>query len=289
MALTRIFYGDNGVLTDFTDELSKFATEEKTIPAWEGANDFLYLGMHHPFNHFYLKLGTIKNVVTAAMQVEYWDGDEWIQVVEIRDRTNGFKNDGFVTFTPNDRQGWASDDTADKNDDNSLTPEIPDLGTVVVYDRYWIRISLNADLTVNTAVKWIGNKFSDDNDLAAVKSSLTRQVWRDMFTPGSVGTKLDWEEQHVYAAELIVEDLIDAGTIWSKGQILSREKFKHASVQKVAEIIYDEGGPNHVDQRDSARQEYLDRIQNIKPEVDENKDGILQPSEVQSSQEFMSR
>jgi hypothetical protein len=233
-------------------------------------------------------MGSTVNVVSANMQIEYWDGSEWKETVEIRDRTNGFQQSGFVTFVPNERDSWAADDTAEKLADTTLRPEIPDLGTVVIYGRYWIRISMSAGLTANTAIKWIGNKFSDDNDLGAQKPGLDRQVFRDLFTE-TPGSKADYEEQHVLAGELILEDLVDQGVIWHKGQVLSRDKFKNASVSKVAELIYDQAGPNFVERRDDARRDYNERIQKMRPEVDKNKDGILHGHEVKDSQEFMSR
>jgi len=103
--------------------------------------------------------------------------------------------------------------------------------TKVVYDKYWVRISFDLTLGATCALSFIGNKFSDDTDLFYEYPIFNSSNFLTAFKSG----KTDWEEQHVKAAELIIDDLQKKSVIIGAGQILDRKKFIGASVCKVAE------------------------------------------------------
>ena len=136
-----------------------------------------------------------------------------------------------------------------------------------------------------TELSWVGQKFSDDDDLGAEHPDLTLSSVISAYESG----KTDWEEQHVRAAELIVRDLIGQKIIYSKNQILERETFMLPSVSKVAEIIYSAFGDDYSDQKAAARGEYKERFSKSIYDVDLNEDGDLSLKEMSFRQGFMKR
>lgn len=235
--------------------------------------DFIYIATDLPFNHFYLKIAAPANNVPASMKVEYY-GTKWNEVVDLKDETNAFFNDGFVEFTPNRDDSWSSVDTS------------ADLGlTKIVYDKYWVRISFDATLKANCELSFLGNKFSDDIDLFHEYPIFNNADFLAAFEVG----KGDWEVQHVKAAEIIIQDLIKKRVIIAPEQILDRRKFIGASVCKTAEIIYTAFGNDYLEQKKEAVAEYSRRLDISQYSVDGNNDAILDPVESQVRQGWLSR
>lgn len=278
MRRTRVIYSDNGTLTDVGKELSNYHSGSYTFADFVAAEDYIYLGNIAPFNHFYLKMATA-SVASTTMSVDYWNGNSWKPVVEIDDETSGLTQDGYVTFVPDRDHGWVSGDT------NGNGQTVTGLTSVTIYDRYWIRVSFNNDLTDNSIVNWVGQKFSNDDDLGTEYPDLVRSSVLTAFEAG----KTTWEEQHVRAAELIVRDLISKQIIYSKGQILDRESFMLPAVSKVSEIIFNSFGDDYLDNKKQSANEYQKRINKSIYDVDLNNDGELQPREMSLRQGFMSR
>lgn len=275
----RIFYSENGTLHDLSNDLSKYRTGTAVIDSFQFATDYFYIGQRSPFNHFFVKMGTVVNTNTCQMSVDYWDGTDWVSAVEVIDLTNALQNDGFVEFTPNKNKSWMPETT---NFDGDV---VTGLENVVIYDLYWIRISFNGALDNDLELKFVGQKFSDDDDLASDYPDLIRSSVLTRFEAG----KTTWEEQHVRAAEVIEQDLVAKKVIVSKGQILLREEYKLASVHKVAEIVFNSFGDDYIDQRDEARKMYKDRMDKVLYRVDSNADGILDDYEASETQGWFTR
>lgn len=279
MKRTRVFYSDNGTLTDYTTGLGKYRSGAETIAGFIAAEDYLYIGNVAPFNHFYIKLGATANTTTTTMSIEYWGGREWESTVEIIDETDGLQQSGFVTFVPDRNEGWHQEDTSGSGS------TITGLTSIVVYDLYWARIKLSADMDPNVILSWIGQKFSNDDDMNAEYVDLNRS---DMKTAYEAG-KTDWEEQHVRAAEVIIKELISSNIVWSKNQVLERQTFMLPSVSKCAEIIYSGFGDDYADQKETSRKEYKSRLNLGIYNTDINKDGKLDEKEMRAQQGFFSR
>jgi hypothetical protein len=276
--MTRIIYGDNGTLYDLSTELSNYHGGTFTFSDFVAAEDYIYIGNTVPFNNFYLKMSTA-SVASTTMTIEYWSGSSWTNVVEIIDETQGLTQNGYITFVPDRDTAW------DRSNTSGQGQTITELSSVTIYDKYWIRISFNNDLTDNCIISWVGQKFSDDNDLGSEYPDLTRSSVLTAFESG----KTDWEEQHVRAAEIIVKDLIAKQIIFNRGQILERNSFMLPSVSKVSEIIYNSFGDDYIDQKKASREEYSYRMQKSIYDIDSNLDGDLSPNEMSSRQGFMSR
>jgi hypothetical protein len=155
----------------------------------------------------------------------------------------------------------------------------------VVYDKYWIKISFTQNLDAGIELEWIGNLFSEDEDLFAEYPLFNDQTFLTAFESG----KLNWEEQHVKAGDLIVQDLKRKNVILGSEQILDRSVLLPASVCKVAEIIFNAFGKDYQDHLLRAREEYNRRIDLSKYVVDSNNNGIQDAQETYASQGWLSR
>lgn len=271
----RIFYSDNGTLTDLSTTLNDFHNNESTF-TFVAAEDKLYIGNNLPFNHFKVNMGTTVNAEASVMSIKVWDGSEWDAVAEVIDETAvsgaSLAQSGFVTFVPDKNNGWGMDDTV-KGD--GTTEEVTGLGDVKVYDKYWAEISFSANLTASVNLSWVGQIFSDDYDL---KDEFPDFMLSNFLTSFESG-KTDWQNQHYAAAKVIIKDLIGRKVIQDPNQILCKEDLTMASVQKVASIVYSALGDDFIDQYKAAETEYKTRLSNAYVKVDKNKDGRMSRQE----------
>lgn len=257
--------------TEITKEIGRIDSSSYVMSYEVG--DFIYVASDFPFNHLFIKMGAVKNAINANMKIEYYGSNQWEDAVELRDETNALKSDGFVEFTPNKDRGWSSEDSEDVG------------VTKVLYDKYWTRISFDVDLTESIAISYIGHKFSDDTDLFSEYPIFNDSGFLTSFQAG----KTTWEEQHVKAADIIIQDLQKKNVIIAPEQILDRNKFIGAAVCKTAEIIYMAFGNDYLEQRRAAREEYSQRLNLSQYNVDANGDGILSKPEITTRQGWLSR
>ena len=275
----RILYSDNGVISDLSKELTRYQLGSSVISSFVASQDYIYVGSLAPFNHFYLKLTSFSAVSSNVMTIQYWEGREWVNAYKTDDETVGLTQSGYVTFFPNKDKGWLPESTNDKND------IVTGLSTVSIYDMYWARIKLSQDVPLGFTMSWIGQKFSDDYDLGSEFPDIVRPAMLASFG----ASKTDWEEQHVKASELLVQDLIANKVIDWSGQILVREEFSLACVQKVAELVFNALGDDYLDQKDRAQAEYKRRLDKSVYRIDQNADAILSKGESTNRVGFMSR
>lgn len=263
----RIFYNN----TEISKETERLDDSVYKLNYTSGS--YLYIATDFPFNHIYFKLGDVVNSISATMKIEYY-GSNWNEVVELRDGTNGLTKSDFVEFTPSRNASW------------SLQTDSTVIGlSKVVYEKYWTRISFNETLTANIDLSFVGNKFSDDQDLFAEYPIFSNSDFMSAFKLG----KDSWEEQHIKASEMINMDLIKKGVILGPEQLLERRKFIGSSVCKTAEIIFTAFGNDYVEQKTAAREEYFKRLDLSQYSIDVNSDGILSPVDVQTKVGWLSR
>jgi len=241
--------------------------------------DSIYIASDFPLNHFYIKMGSVKNVLNAAMSISYWGGEGWKPAVNVNDYTDGLSISGFVEFTPNRDAAWVKEST------NSNGQSIDELSSITVYDKYWTKISFNVPLTPSIEIEWIGNIFSNDEDLFSEYPIFNDSTFLTAFEAG----KTTWEEQHVKAAGLIIQDMKRKGIIIGPEQILDRSLMSPASVCKTAEIIFNSFGSDYATQKQNARQEYDVRMDLSKFVVDTNNNAIVDSIDVVTKQGWLSR
>ncbi len=271
--LTRIVFSDNATLVDFSTSLGNYHSGTHVMD-YTVTDDFLFIGSLFPFNHFYMKFAAV-NSVAAAITVNYWDGSDWQAVAEVIDETSlagaSQGRSGFVTFVPDKNKRWTEEDTIDSSGNERITG----LGSLKIYDSYWLRVSFNATLTASTELSWVGPLFSNDDDLGSEYPDL---LLSDTLT-GFESGKTTWEEQHVRSAKLLIERLKNESKIISGGQIMDRDIFKTASISKVAEIAFNGMGDDFREKRDDAKSDYNERMKQSFLSLDRDLDGRLSENE----------
>jgi hypothetical protein len=273
----RIFYSQNGILRDFSVNLNKYDETESEFHYIPG-EDYIYFGSRLPFNSIYIKLKKNNNQ-SANMYVEVFDGNKWQFVNELIDETGAFHHSGYITFTPDRDTGWSMKDT------NSGGDTVPGLESVKIYDKYWMRISFDAELANKVSITWIGHIFADDQDLGSEYPDLMKSSVKTSFKPG----KQNWEEQLVRASEVIIEDLMINRNIIDSSQILDRYDYRSACIQKCAEIIFNAFGDDFLDQKQIARAEYQRRLSVPYKKIDRNANAIEEVSEARNGEGWLSR
>jgi len=274
--MNRIVLKQGVTLTDITEDVSAYGAQGVDFEL-TSATGAIFIGADHPFNSIYFKMKT-PNASESSIVIQYWD-QQWRNVVDKRDSTKTFTQSGFISFTPDRENAWEREST------NYEGESVTDLEGIVIYDKYWLKITLGGDLDPGTELQWVGFKFSDDNDLAAEYPDLVRSNVLTSFKSG----KTDWEEQHVRAAEVIINDLQDRGLIKDVGQIIDRKEYKAASVSKCAEIIFRSFGDDYLDRASEALAEYNRRISKRNPTIDRNANAIRDAHEVSRSSGWLER
>lgn len=274
----RLLYSDNSILTDLSTSMEKFYSDPAII-SFVASEDKLYLGSRFPFSSFYVEMGDTVNSESSTMTVKYWDGTSFKSCVEVVDRTDALSKSGYVDFTPNLDYSWNSEHT------NHSGESVTGLSDVVIYDHYWLEISFSADLTTDIDLKYIGQKFCSDDDLAAIYPQLDRAEYKAVFATG----KATWNEQAVLASNEIMDRIKQAYRIDSGKLLLNRIDYKEACVNKLAYIIFRELGDDYEDDRLSANKDYNYHFNLAEPVIDTNKNAIQEEQETRAKQGYMSR
>jgi hypothetical protein len=273
----RVFFKESSNLIEVTKQINKYKSDTYLMSM--GTSDAIYIASDFPLNHLYIKMGDVVNDINSSISIQYWDGTNWISSVNLNDYTYAFSQSGFIEFTPDRDEQWLMEST--KASGESIT----DLETITVYDKYWMKITVSVTLKNNIELQWIGNKFSEDEDLYSEYPIFNDTTFLTGFQTG----KVNWEEQHIKAAEIIIQDMKRKNVIIGKEQILERDILRPASVAKVAEIIFNAFGNDYNEQRQHAKEEYLRRMDLSKYSVDTNNNGIVDAVDVRYSQGWLSR
>lgn len=273
----RVFYSDAGILRDLSVNLNKYDSIESEF-TYVAGEDYLYFGSRLPFNSLFFKV-VQKNENPCNMYIEVFDGEEWEFVNEIIDETGALSKSGYITFTPDRDAGWHMDDTSTNGS------VIPGLSSVKIYDKYWMRISFDADLSSPVSLSFVGHVFADDADLSAEYPDLGKASVKTAFKNG----KTDWEEQLVRASEVVIEDLMINRNIIDSSQMLDRYDYRSATIQKCAEIIFNAFGDDFVDQKQRAREEYQRRLSIPTKKIDLNANAVEDPFETRNTQGWLGR
>lgn len=270
----RIFLSKSGVMTDLSTSLKEYKTLSSIINLTNA--DYIYIGQSFPFNHVFMKVKT-PNIISATLSIEYFDGKDWRSVAEIIDETNllgkPFGQSGFIQWTPDKNFNWNYADTVRGN---NYDENITGMGSVKVYDLFWIRLKVSTTITATTELKWIGNLFSNDSDLFGEHPELNKTSFLTSIETG----KTDYEEQHVIAAKAIIDDLSVTGDLLHNGQILDRDDFRLMSVSKTAQIIYNMLGADYFSYRDECLKEYSIRKNKKNKKIDLQLNARLDQTEI---------
>ena len=265
LTTNRVIWKDNATLKDLSRTLNNFMSGTQVID-FVAADDKLYIGAEVPFNHRYIHVSVV-NDQASVVSVDLWDGDEWVPCVDIQDGTDvggvSLARSGILRWSTPENSSWMKEESTEDMTGSGIS-------TLKVFGMYWARISFSGDLKNTTALKYVGHKFSEDEDLNGYYPDLNRSTVKTAFQQG----KTDWMEQHVIAAEEVFRQLFNQRQAWSKSQIWEPENFTQAAVHKVAEIIYTSFGDEYEGRRDDARAKFKESMSDaIAKGVDVDEDG----------------
>lgn len=274
----RVIFSDNGSLTDISLEVNEFREDSYVIP-FVSAEDYIYIGSSLPFNHKYIGVDVV-NANASNISISVWDGTVFNPVADIQDATNvagvSLSRSEVVRFTPDREKTWAMElDSFD----------VTGLETTKIYQMYWIRIGFDADLSLTTAIKYIGQKFCNDSDIYDYYPDLNQSTLKASFASG----KTDWDEQCYISTQIIVRDLKRRFSILNENQIIDYELFNEPAIHKAAQIIYHGLGQPYYEVRDACELQYSKAMEQGYLRIDKDRDGLLSMSERQTRQGYLKR
>lgn len=271
--MKRIFFDNNGTLSDFSTELENYHNGTALID-YTLSQDAIYIGSELPLNSLFLDVSSV-NSIAAAPTLSYWDGQQWREMVEVIDETatNGvaLAKSGHLTWTTDKQYGWTAEDTVKQDD----TEQITGLGSVTVYDLYWLKITYSASVTNTTELSFVGPKFCEQADLKGEYAMLGNSTFISNYESG----KTTFDREIVLASRIIIEDLIDMAVIQNGDQLLDRRKLRYACVSKVAEIVFNNLGDDYENDTKKAKSEYKQRISKKNYKADFNANARLDEQE----------
>lgn len=275
----RVIFSDNGTLTDISTLVDDFRNGSYTLPYVSGSSQYIYIGTFLPFNHRYIDIGTA-NTQDSEVEIEIWNGSSFDSAIDVLDQTRvgavSLAQDGYLRWSCDRNKVWV------RESDSFSVTGISDSN---IPNFYWMRLSWTASLFATTTLRFIGNKFSNDQLLYSYYPDFNNTNLLLAFAAG----KTDWEEQHYVAAEQIIRELRRRNYILSGDQILDYELFSEPSVHKVAELIYTGLGQTFEDKRKAAEAKYIATLDLGHLNVDLNQDGNLDTYERVTQTGFMTR
>lgn len=280
----RVLFYHGAAYQDLSVPLSDIHSGSKVLD-FVSAADYLYLGSDFPFNHRYFEPSVV-NAIASVVSADIFTGSGWTPVVDVIDETASagvpLAQSGIISWQPDlDVSGWSSDDT-DAMVSNGHLPA----GAPKIFGLYWARLKWSVDLTNTTAISVVGHRFSTDLALESEYPELASTTIKTAWKAG----KLDWNEQHLLAAEYVIQDLRGMkDVITSPSQILDWRQFEKASIHKTAEMIFRGFGDDYADQRQEAANAYKKALSVGKFNVDLNLNANLEAGEQQQISKWISR
>jgi|GEM_PF-1446079 len=274
----RIFDSDNGTLSDVSLENQ----DEGTNLSFDlvAGEDYIYIGKYYPFNNFFLQLGTA-NDEAANLSIEYWDGQQWRNAVDILDGTKvsgvPLARSGVVQFSTNDEYGWYY--VGDPSDTSGPT----ELQYLSVYNLYWLRLSYSQDLNALTKVKRIAYAFTQSQQLNELDTTINNFL--DTFETG----KTDWNDQIMTASMHVVRDLQGRGLVRDHGQILLLQDVSLPTDWKTLEMIYYNLGGDYSEKYKNAQKMYKETLKLERYSFDMNDDARLDRRETTGTVRSLTR
>jgi len=265
----RIFHGDNTTMKDMTSVVNRYNSESSTVDL-VATEDYLYIGSDLPFNSRYFELDTVNTQASTIDKIQIWGGNSWNDAVDVMDLTEAsgksFARSGYIRWTLDRNESWGIEST---------TEDIAALSSLKIYDFYWARISFTGDFLPTTSVKYVGQKFSRDDDLQGRYNDLLNPDIIDAYQTGKTG----WDEQHIAAAEDIFMELRRKKQLWHPNQALDHEAFALASTHKTASIIYNVMGDDYENELKKAEGSFFKALNLSFSPIDRSEDGRVDDCE----------
>lgn len=263
----RVIHSDDGVLSDVS--LASQGSDSIAIPL-VATEDYIYIGQYLAFNNIFSEV-TTANDQASVLSIDLWNGNEWKPAVDILDSTSSsgatFAQDGVIQWSVNPDYNWKEIADTSEETNSGLT-------SLNIYNLHWIRIKVSANLAAGTIINRIKYKFTEDSALIALDPDLAniKTAWSD--------TKTDWLDQILSASEMLAADLKSRGQLKRISQILRLDEVYLPCAYKTLSIIYGGLGDEFIERKNDARHMYYKLLGNIDITVDNNNNGIVEKSEI---------
>lgn len=264
---TLLYHG--AVLRDYSLELQR---DNANMPVGLiAATDAIYLGQYFPFNNFFVQMEQA-NSKTSSLSVQYWDGFDFREAVDVLDGTSlnskTLAQTGVVQFQPSRDAAW------NLIQDPSVDGPSP-LSTCKIEDLYWVRIKVSDNLAGATKIKNISYAFCRQEDLLTVDPEINDYL--------TAWQQTDWVKQILLASQNVIADLKARGLVKSNGQVLRFDDVFFATVYKTLDIIFMPMGKNFVEKRKEYQAKYREFIQGPRFTFDQSEDARVDRCEIQNS------
>ena len=257
----RILKNIDATLTDLSFENQ----DDSSLPLIElDTTDFLLIGMQYPFNNFFVDISTPNNNA-SALTLEYWNGSQWTAAVDVLDGTSlagaTMGRSGTVLFSLDRRYaGWSKVN-------NTKTDSLTELVTKDIYDLYWLKVSVSADLDVTTAIRELGFAWTSGSKMKQVKPEI------DRYMPSFESGKQSWNKEIMMASKMMITELKKADLAYGPQQVIRMDDFWLPATYKTLWLIYSSLGPAYLETANAMAHQFnkLINVNNIT--VDQNNDG----------------
>ena len=264
----RVLFNDNGTEYDHSVILNDYLTDSVTLPFVKD-EDYLYIASDMPLNSKYFVVSTA-NDEAATISIDIWFNNDWVSAVDIIDETSEsgvpLAKSGLIRWKTNRLKGWDCEQDSE---------DVTGVDAVGIYDRFWTRIKWSESLKAETAIKYLGHKFCDDNELHTFYPELRDSDLQEAFEDG----KTDWIDQEIAASEGIMTELVSRRIVYSPAQVMNTELFKMAAIHKTAHLIFSAMGRSHEEDAAKAKIMYEQSMNMKNFQVDINQSGNLDPVE----------
>lgn len=239
---------------------------------------YIYVGSYYPFNNLHFYVSTV-NAVSANLVIEYWDGKEWIQAVDILDSTAQagatMARSGVVQWTPRKRNSWQY--VTDTSENSAPT----ELQSLFVYDCYWLRISASA--AVSFGLKEISYAFTTTDQINDLDIEISG--FYESFEAG----KTDWIREILTASRLVLSDLKRSGLVANQGEILRFDDVSLMTDYKTLDLIYMNLGDSYIEKRKEIISLYDKAMSSKRFTFDTDSDGMVDRQEISNTIKVMQR
>ena len=247
------------------------ALNELPEKSFEINNVALTIGQDYAFNSLYFYLAQ-KSKKMMPFMLDFWDGVEWLQVVDVLDGTMGFMCSGEIKVIYDQDQMKRMK----RADSDEIGLEIE--GNKVIRDKYWIRFHMELptfepeEEEVFAEVRKVGIALTD---YSALKDEFPNV---DTYL-GTFGQE-DWSSQIMAASDEAIDSLKNDEIIRSKEQLLDTREWRRAVAYRALAKIYENiGGEEMITRAEMAERKYKSMIRNKTRTIDLNNDGIVQDLE----------
>lgn len=245
--------------------------DTKTVALNLASTDYLYLAQRYPFTNVFFHIDTA-NTNASVMSIDIWDGTEWRAAVDVLDGTSS----GGKTLAQSGGVQWCVDDdyTWQRVTDTSDTYAPADLQSLHIYNLYWMRIKVSANLSASTDVKEICHAFTTSQKLKDMDIEINGYL--ESFETG----KTDWINEIKTGSKLTIQELQRLGLVMSEGQIIDLNDVYIAATQRTLALIYSNLGSAYAERMAKKMEEFSKSLNIRNFSFDKNADGKLTQDEV---------